>query len=142
MTRLFAAVILTSAGFAPALRAQAPACPAPCAQNAPIFIAFYWKARLGKELEYQEYIRRVAEPIDAEAEHAGGFEELRTYLPDQPNGEWTHLRVFRLKDQAQFDAFSAAMDAAGKRAYPDPSKRPKADELRDLVKRETWRGFR
>ena len=52
------------------------------------------------------------------------------------------LRVFRLKDQAQFDAFAAAMDAAGKRVYPDPSKRPKSDELRDLVKRETWRGFR
>lgn len=142
MTGLFAALILGSTGFAPALRAQAPTCPAPCAQSAPIFIAIYWKARPGKELEYEEYIRRVAEPIDAEAERAGAFEELRTYVPEQPNGEWTHLRVFRLKDQAQFDGFSAAMDAAGKRVYPDPSKRPKSDELRDMVKRETWRGFR
>ncbi len=141
MTPLVAALVLASTALVPALRAQAPICPAPCAQSAPIFLAIYWKARPGKELEYEEYIRRVAEPIDAEAERAGAFEELLTYVPDQPNGEWTHLRVFRFKDQAQFDGFSAAMDAAGKRVYPDASRRPKSDELRDLVKRETWRGF-
>ncbi len=107
----------------------------------PTFIAIYWKARPGKEAEYEEYIRRVAKPIDDEAERAGAFEELRTYVPAERNGPWTHLRVFRLRDQAQVDAFSAAMDAAGTRLYPDPTKRPKADDLRDLVKREMWRGF-
>jgi len=110
--------------------------------EAPIYLALYWKARPGREAEYEAYIRTVADPIDAEAHRAGAFEELRTYLPDSPNGEWTHLRVFRFKDQAQMDAFSSAMDEAGKRVYPDPTKRPKADDLRDLVKRETWREFR
>ena len=62
-------------------------------------------------------------------------------MPEKPNGEWTHLRVFRLRDQAQFDAFATLMDEAGKRLYPDPTKKPKSDELRDLVKRETWRAF-
>ena len=142
MYHWLAAFFLASAVAGPALTAQTPPCPAPCAKAGPIFIAFYWKARPGKEAEYEEYIRRVAKPIDDEAQRAGAFEELRTYVPETPNGEWTHLRVFRLKDQAQFDGFSAAMDEAGKRIYPDAAKRPKADDLRDMIKRETWREFR
>jgi hypothetical protein len=106
-----------------------------------IFIAYFWKARPGREAEYDAYIKNVAMPIDEDARRAGAFEELRSYVPEKPNGEWTHLRVFRLKSQAQYDAFTAAMDAAGKRMWPDAEKRPKADELRDLVRREVWRGF-
>jgi len=107
----------------------------------PVFVALYWKAKPGMEAEYEKYIREVAEPIDAEAQKAGAFEELRTYKPDEPNGEWTHLRVFRFKDRAQLDSFSSRMDDAGKRIYPDASKRPKSEHLRDLVKREVWHGF-
>ena len=135
MKRWFIALCLAAGVLAPPLAAQA-------LPDGPIFIAIYWKARPGREVEYDEYIRRVAAPIDDDAQRAGAFEELRTYVPETPNGEWTHLRVFRLKDPAQFDAFAAAMDAAGKRLYPDATKRPKADDLRDMVRRETWRGFR
>lgn len=137
---------LAASGFAAALAAAplpAPgaAGPAPCVQDAPLYLAIYWKARPGREAEYEEYIRRVAEPIDEEARRAGAFEELRTYTPVTPNGEWTHLRVFRFRDQTQLDGFSAAMDEAGRRIYPDASRRPRADDLRDLVKREVWREF-
>ncbi|MBX3148502.1 MAG: hypothetical protein KF785_17180 [Gemmatimonadales bacterium] len=113
----------------------------PTAAQQPLFVALYWKAKPGMEAAYEKYIREVAEPIDAEAERDGAFDELRTYKPDTPNGEWTHLRVFRFKDRAQFDSFSAKMDEAGKRVYPDPATRPKSEHLRDLVKREVWHGF-
>lgn len=135
-TLLLAAVLV-----ALPLSAAPPAPPAPDAVDGPIYIALYWKARPGKEAAYERYIREVAKPIDDEAERAGAFEELRTYLPETPNGEWTHLRVFRLKDQAQLDAFSARMDDAGKRIYPDPATRPGSADLRDLVRREIWRSF-
>lgn len=139
--RVFA-LLLASVVWVSTLGGQEPPCPPSCPTDSSLFVAIYWKARPGREPEYEEYIRKVAEPIDQEAHRAGAFEELRTYLPETPNGEWTHLRVFRFKDRAQLDAFSARMDDAGKRIYPDPTKRPKADDLRDLVKRETWRGFR
>ena len=142
MSRFAAALLVISAVITPSLAAQSSPCPTSCAKDGPIFIAIYWKARPGREAEYEDYIRKVATPIDDEAQRAGAFEELRTYVPDAPNGEWTHLRVFRLKGQAQFDAFSTAMDEAGKRIYPDASKRPKSDDLRDMVKRETWRAFK
>jgi len=106
-----------------------------------IYIAYFWKARPGREADYDTYIKNIAMPIDADARRAGAFEELRSYVPEKPNGEWTHLRVFRLKNQAQYDAFTAAMDAAGKRIWPDGEKRPKADDLRDLVRREVWKSF-
>jgi hypothetical protein len=141
MKRLAFLLLLGSPFSALGLRAQSAPCTGACIGDGSIYLAFYWKARAGKETEYEEYIRRVAKPIDDEAERAGAFVELRTYVPEKPNGEWTHLRVFRFKDQAQLDVFSAAMDDAGKRLFPDPSKKPKADELRDLVKRETWHGF-
>lgn len=127
--------------FAPALLIAATVLAVPLAAQEPVFVALYWKARPGMEAAYEKYIREVAEPIDAEAQKAGAFEELRTYKPEQPNGEWTHLRVFRFKDKAQLDAFSPKMDEAGKRLYPDPSKRPQSEHLRDLVKREIWHGF-
>ncbi len=123
-----------------ALLAAAPAFAA-VPDDPAIYIAYFWKARPGREVEYDTYIKNIAMPIDADARRAGAFEELRSYVPDKPNGEWTHLRVFRLTSQAQYDAFTAAMDAAGKRIWPDAEKRPKADDLRDLVRREVWKSF-
>lgn len=133
MIASISAVVALLGGSPPYEDALAPA--------PPIYLAIYWKARAGREAEYEEYIRKVAEPIDGEAQRSGAFEELRTYTLDQPNGEWTHLRVFRFKDQAQYEAFAGLMEAAGKRVFPDPSMRPKADDLRDLVRREVWRQF-
>lgn len=115
--------------------------------NAPaIYLVYYWRARPAKAAEYAAYIRNVAEPIDEEARKAGVFEELRTYTPafvtGAPGADWTHMRVFKLKGFAALDAFSAGMDAATRRVFPDDSKRPRADELRDLQRQEVWRDFR
>lgn len=142
MPRRAVTVLVATVVWASSLVGQEPPCPPSCPNETSLFVAIYWKARLGRESEYEGYIRKVAEPIDQEAHRTGAFEELRTYLPETSNGEWTHLRVFRFKDRTQLDAFSARMEDAGKRIYPDPATRPKADDLRDMVKRETWRGFR
>jgi hypothetical protein len=116
------------------------------ANAAPVYLVYYWRARPGKAAEYADYIRKVAEPIDEEARKAGVFEELRTYTPafltGAPGADWTHMRVFRLNAFAALDSFSAGMDAATRRVFPDDSKRPRADELRDLVRQEVWRDFR
>ncbi|MFN2446810.1 MAG: hypothetical protein ABR606_14665 [Vicinamibacterales bacterium] len=114
--------------------------------DGPVFVVFYWRARPGKLESYNDYIRKVAEPIDEDARKAGVFEEVQTYTPHEgasaTDGDWTHVRIFRLKNQAALDAFSAGLDAATKRLHPDDSKRPRSDDMRDLVRREIWRGFR
>lgn len=119
----------------------------PRASNAAaVYLVYYWRARPGKAAEYAAYIRNVAEPIDEEARKAGVFEELRTYTPAFVTGasgaDWTHMRVFKLKGFAALDAFSPGMDAATRRLFPDDSKRPRADEMRDLARQEVWRDFR
>lgn len=56
------------------------------------------------------------------------------------------MRVFRLRNFAALDAFSAGLDEAGKRRFPDEQQRKanavRAAELRDLVRQEIWREFR
>ena len=49
------------------------------------FVAFYWRAKPGRLDEYNDYIRRVAVPIDEDARRHGVFEELRTVVP-APDG--------------------------------------------------------
>lgn len=119
------------------------------AQDAPVYVAYYWRAKPGKIAEYNLYIREYAEPIDEEAHRAGAFEELRTYLaPPRADGqppEWTHLRVFKLKDAAAADALSAALDAATKKLRtPDEQKAAsqRAATLRDFVRSERWTELR
>lgn len=111
----------------------------------PIYVVYYWRARPGRIAEYSAYIRDVAEPIDEEARRAGVFEEVRTYTPalvtGAPGADWTHMRVFRLESFAALDNFSAGLDAATRRVYPDPDSRPRSDGLRDLVRQEIWRDF-
>ena len=89
------------------------------AQDGPVYVAYYWRAKPDKIAEYNAYIREYAEPIDEAARKAGAFEEVRTYLatprPDGPASEWTHLRVFTLKIAAAADALSGALDAATKK---------------------------
>jgi hypothetical protein len=116
----------------------------------PIFVIYYWRARPGKAAAYSEYIRTVAEPIDEEARKAGVFESVHTYTPalmtGAPGADWTHMRVFQLKNMAAWEGFGAGLDDAAKRVYPDEAKRkdvmaPAAD-LRDLVRQEIWKEFK
>lgn len=114
-----------------------------------IYVVYFWRARPGKTAEYADYIRTVATPIDEEARRAGVFEELTTYTPaimtGAPGADWTHMRVFRLKNFAALDGFSTGLDEAGKRVFPDPQVRQQhaalAAGLRDLVRQEIWRRF-
>ena len=119
------------------------------AQDGPVYVAYYWRAKPGKIAEYNAYIREYAEPIDEEARHAGAFEEVRTYLaPARTDGqppEWTHLRVFKLKDAAAADALSAALDAATKKLRTldqQQAASEKSATLRDFVRSERWTELR
>jgi hypothetical protein len=115
------------------------------APDGPVYVAYYWRARPDKLAEYNAYIKEYAEPIDEEARKAGAFEEVRTYVrlaeTAGPSAEWTHLRVFKVKDAAAADALAAALDAATKRLR-DEAERKAASErsaaLRDFVRQERW----
>ncbi len=110
------------------------------------FVAYYWRARPGRTAEYNDYILKVAVPIDEDARRAGVFEEVRTVTPKPgPDGalpDWTHLRIFRLKSLGAVDQLSAGLDAATARVVPDEAQRKantaRSAELRDLVRREVW----
>lgn len=136
-TRLVAAaaLLLTGAvGEAP--RAQQPLEPA-------AFVAFYWRAKPGRLDTYNEYIRTVAVPIDEDARRHGVFEELRTVTPAPgATNDWTHLRIFRVKNLAAVETFQPGMDAATARVVPDEAQRKANSErsagLRDAVRREVW----
>ena len=62
-------------------------------------------------------------------------------LPD-----WTHLRIFRLKNMAAVEQLGAGLDAATLRIVPDEAQRKantaRSAELRDLVRREVWASLR
>ena len=114
-----------------------------------MYLVYYWRTRPGKAAQYAEYVRKVAEPIDEEARKAGVFEEVHTYtqqiVTGAPGADWTHVRIFKLKSFASWDRFSAGLDEAAKRAFPDEAERSRllapAAELRDLVRQEIWRAF-
>jgi hypothetical protein len=107
-----------------------------------VYIVFYWRAKPRQLDAYNEYIRTVAEPIDEEARRAGAFEEVHTVLPAPgTTTEWTHLRMFRLKNAAAAEALQPALDAAKLRVVPDEARKAndaRAATLRDLVRREVW----
>ena len=128
----------------PAPRPSAPAAIARAADG-PVYVVYYWRARPGRMAEYSDYIHRIAEPIDEDARKAGVFEEVHTYTQaittGAAGGDWTHMRVFRLANFAALDGFSAGMDAATRRKYPDGANRPRSDDMRDLVRQEIWRDF-
>ena len=118
----------------------------PATPGEPIYVVYYWRAKPGRTAEYNEYIRKVAEPIDEEARKAGVFEEVATrtqfFATGAPGADWTHMRVFKLKNFAALDGFSAGLDAATRLLHPDDRTRPRSDDLRDLVRQEVWRGFK
>lgn len=118
----------------------------PQAAPEPVYMVYYWKVRPGHEAEYAAYVRDVAEKIDAEAQKAGVFETVTTFTPAIQTGaasaDWTYMRVFKLASWASLDAFSAGLDAAGRRLYPTPGSQPSSAGMRDLVRQEIWREFR
>jgi hypothetical protein len=108
-----------------------------------VYIVYYWRAKPGRLDAYNEYIRTVGEPIDEEARRTGAFEEVHTVLPAPgTSADWTHLRMFRLKNAAAAEALQPALDAAKLRVVPDAARRAANDAraltLRDLVRREVW----
>jgi hypothetical protein len=120
---------------------------APAPADTAVFVAYYWRARPGKIDEYNAYIKNVAEAIDESARRAGVFEEVRTVTPAPGTAaDWTHLRIFRLKNAAAEQALAAGLDAATLRVVPDEATRKANSErsagLRDLVRREVWTQLR
>jgi hypothetical protein len=119
----------------------------PASADTTVFVAYYWRARPGKIDEYNDYIKNTAEAIDEDARRAGVFEEVRTVTPAAGTvTDWTHLRIFRLKNAAAEQALGAGLDAATLRVVPDEAKRKANNErsagLRDLVRREVWTALR
>jgi hypothetical protein len=117
------------------------------AGDTPVFVAYYWRAKPGKTDEYSAYIKNTAEAIDENARRAGVFEEVRTVTPAPgTTADWTHLRIFRLKNAAAEQALAAGLDAATQRAVPDEATRKANSDrsagLRDMVRREVWTQLR
>jgi hypothetical protein len=140
MKHILAFVMIVSA-LAPAAAQQ------PAAKERAVFVAYYWRARPGKVDEYNDYITHTAEAIDERARQAGVFEEVRTVTPAPGTvTDWTHLRIFRLKNAAAEQALGAGLDAATLRVVPDEAKRKANSDrsagLRDLVRREVWTELR
>lgn len=108
-----------------------------------IYVVYVWRAKPGMIDAYNEYIKTIAEPIDDNARRAGAFEDVHTVTPAAgTNADWTHMRIFKVKDAAAADALGAALDAATARVVPDEAKRKansdRSASLRDFVRREVW----
>ena len=137
MTRLIAVIMLAAGIQAPApVSRQTKSTPA-------VFVAFYWRAKPGQIDAYNDYITRVAVPIDEDARRAGAFEEVRTVMPAPGTVvDWTHLRIFRVKNAEAATALGAALDAATSRVVPDEARRKanseRAATLREAVRQEMW----
>lgn len=121
--------------------APPPAPESPAPEAATLARVYYWKARPGKLDAYDEYIRAHAEPIDEEARRQGAFLSVTTYVQRDDSAPWSHMRVFLLRDRAQFDALPRALDAAGVRLEPDSVARRTRGQysatLRDRVGEDT-----
>jgi hypothetical protein len=118
--------------------------------EAAAYVAYYWRARPGRLDEYNAYIKGTAERIDENARQAGVFIEVTTVLarpaPDGTRPDWTHLRIFKLKNLAAVDGLSPGLDAATLQVVPDDAERKsnsaRSAEMRDLVRREVWTTLR
>lgn len=119
--------------------------------DGPVYVAYYWRAKPGQTDGYNDYIKGTAEKIDEDARKAGVFEEVVTVTPSQMGTsaaivDWTHLRVFKLKNRADAEALSKGLDAATLRVVPDEAQRKRNSErsatLRDFVRQEVWAALR
>lgn len=132
--------LLTAVALVSCAQARPPQAmpPAPDAQLARVY---YWRAKPGKLQEYSRYIREMAEPIDEEGRRAGAFLSVTTYVDPGEHSPWTHMRIFLLRDRAQFDALPQALEAAAVRLEPSEEKRRQRQQysatLRDRVAEDT-----
>ena len=119
--------------------------------DAHVYVAYFWRAKPGMAAAYEDYIKTVAEKIDEDARKAGAFEEVVTVTPSQMGTsvaitDWTHLRIFKLKNRAAAEGLSKALDAATQRVVPDGAQRKRNSErsptLRDFVRQEVWTALR
>ena len=119
--------------------------------DGPVYVAYFWRAKPGMAAGYEDYIKGTAEKIDEDARKAGVFEEVVTVTPSQMGTsaaitEWTHLRIFKLKNRAAAEGLSKGLDAATLRVVPDADERKRNSErsatLRDFVRQEVWTGLR
>ncbi len=138
-TVIFALALGVTAG------SQAPA--STSSLEASVYVAYYWRAKPGQLEAYNEYIRTVAEPIDESARQSGVFEEVVTVTPVQQGAsvlpvDWTHLRIFKLKNRAAVESLGKGLDAATERVVADAAQRKANSErsamLRDFVRQEIW----
>ena len=115
--------------------------------DGPVYVAYFWRAKPGMIDQYNDYIKGTAEKIDEDARKAGVFEEVVTMTPSQMGTsaaitEWTHLRIFKLKNRAAAEALGKGLDAATARIVPDENQRKRNSErsatLRDFVRQEIW----
>lgn len=113
----------------------------------PVYVAYFWRAKPGMTAAYEDYIKGTAEKIDEDARKAGVFEEVVTVTPSQMGtsaaiAEWTHLRIFKLKNRTAAEGLSQGLDAATLRVVPDENQRKRNSErsatLRDFVRQEVW----
>lgn len=118
--------------------------------DGPVYVAYYWRAKPGMTEAYNDYITGTAEKIDENARQAGAFEWVATVTPSQMGtsaaiADWTHLRIFKLKDRAQAEALGKALDEATIRVVPSEAQRKANSErsatLRDFVRQEVWVGL-
>lgn len=126
--------------------------PAPISSaDGPVYVGYYWRAKPGQLEAYNQYIRSVAEPIDESARQSGVFEEVVTVTPVQKGTsvipvDWTHLRIFKLKNLVAVEGLSKGLDAATERVVPDEGQRRSNSErsagLRDFVRQEIWTTLR
>jgi hypothetical protein len=117
----------------------------------PVYVAYFWRAKPGLTDAYNDYITGTAEKIDEDARKAGVFEEVVTVTPSHMGTsatitDWTHLRIFKLKNRAAAEALGKGLDAATLRVVPDENQRKRNSErsatLRDFVRQEIWTTLR
>ena len=146
--RAAVAVAIAATALGPTY-AQTPASTAPV--DGPVYVAFFWRARPGKIDAYNDYIKNTAEKIDENARQAGVFEEVVTVTPSQMGTsaaitDWTHLRMFKLKNRAAAENLGKGLDAATERVVPSEAQRKANSErsasLRDFVRQEVWSALR
>jgi hypothetical protein len=136
--------------YAPPLPAMAQT-PAVSSPDGPVYVAYFWRAKPGLTDAYNAYIKGTAEKIDENARQAGVFEEVVTVTPSQMGAssvitDWTHLRIFRLKNVAAAETLGKGLDEATIRVVPDEAQRKANSEksagLRDFVRQEIWTALR